>query len=264
MKHLLGLFAADTDWASGNSDHFVAVAEHDFMADSEEEVSFRRGQKINVAPKGCCCVFHTSELLCLELLPVYLHNIRNKWVLGCYFLLMILIQSLRNARFSIFAPLFSELQPRVRGWLLATVDGKKEGLIPANYVKILGKRKGCGVVGKEQDSVSGSVPSVRIPTLPGAPPPPSTASLHPTGQIQEDAWKSQASTTEAVTRKSSELQSDWSVDSTKSSGQGPSVLDSFGFSSGFGGPNALNPADNVMDRTASDILDESMKDAANT
>ncbi|XP_005735198.1 peroxisome biogenesis factor 13 isoform X1 [Pundamilia nyererei] len=35
-----------------------------------------------------------------------------------------------------------ELQPRVRGWLLASVDGETTGLIPANYVKILGKRRG--------------------------------------------------------------------------------------------------------------------------
>ncbi|KAK6188970.1 hypothetical protein SNE40_005037 [Patella caerulea] len=34
-----------------------------------------------------------------------------------------------------------ELQPRVRGWLLASNDGKT-GLIPANYVKVLGKRRG--------------------------------------------------------------------------------------------------------------------------
>ncbi|XP_053488982.1 peroxisome biogenesis factor 13 [Ictalurus furcatus] len=35
-----------------------------------------------------------------------------------------------------------EQQPRVRGWLLASVDGQTTGLIPANYVKILGKRRG--------------------------------------------------------------------------------------------------------------------------
>ncbi|XP_064879083.1 peroxisome biogenesis factor 13 [Oncorhynchus nerka] len=35
-----------------------------------------------------------------------------------------------------------EHQPRVRGWLLASVDGQTTGLIPANYVKILGKRRG--------------------------------------------------------------------------------------------------------------------------
>lgn len=33
-------------------------------------------------------------------------------------------------------------QPRVRGWLLASVDGQTTGLVPANYVKILGRRKG--------------------------------------------------------------------------------------------------------------------------
>ena len=37
---------------------------------------------------------------------------------------------------------FSELQPRVRGWLLASIDGQKSGLVPANYLKILGKRAG--------------------------------------------------------------------------------------------------------------------------
>ncbi|XP_062319447.1 peroxisome biogenesis factor 13 [Osmerus eperlanus] len=35
-----------------------------------------------------------------------------------------------------------ELQPRVRGWLLASVDGQTTGLVPANYVKVLGKRRG--------------------------------------------------------------------------------------------------------------------------
>ncbi|KAL0983748.1 hypothetical protein UPYG_G00132220 [Umbra pygmaea] len=35
-----------------------------------------------------------------------------------------------------------EQQPRVRGWLLASVDGQTTGLVPANYVKVLGKRRG--------------------------------------------------------------------------------------------------------------------------
>uniref|UniRef100_A0A3P9MMU5 Peroxisomal membrane protein PEX13 n=1 Tax=Oryzias latipes TaxID=8090 RepID=A0A3P9MMU5_ORYLA len=35
-----------------------------------------------------------------------------------------------------------EQQPRVRGWLLASVDGQTIGLVPANYVKVLGKRRG--------------------------------------------------------------------------------------------------------------------------
>lgn len=30
-----------------------------------------------------------------------------------------------------------EKQPRMRGWLLATVDGEQEGIIPANYVKVI-------------------------------------------------------------------------------------------------------------------------------
>jgi len=36
----------------------------------------------------------------------------------------------------------AELQPRVRGWLLASVDGQKTGIVPANYVRVLGKRRG--------------------------------------------------------------------------------------------------------------------------
>ncbi|XP_034408633.1 peroxisome biogenesis factor 13 [Cyclopterus lumpus] len=35
-----------------------------------------------------------------------------------------------------------EHQPKVRGWLLASVDGQAAGLVPANYVKVLGKRRG--------------------------------------------------------------------------------------------------------------------------
>ncbi|XP_054885105.1 peroxisome biogenesis factor 13 [Poeciliopsis prolifica] len=75
-----------TNWASGEDDHVVARAEYDFTASSEEEVSLRAGDMLNLAPK--------------------------------------------------------ELQPRVRGWLLASVDGQTTGLVPANYVKILGKRRG--------------------------------------------------------------------------------------------------------------------------
>lgn len=38
-----------------------------------------------------------------------------------------------------------EYQPRVRGWLLGTVDGKSQGIMPANYLKILGKKSGENV-----------------------------------------------------------------------------------------------------------------------
>ena len=40
--------------------------------------------------------------------------------------------------------LVAELQPRVRGWLLASVDGQKQGYVPANRVRVLGKRTGSG------------------------------------------------------------------------------------------------------------------------
>ncbi|KAM9344759.1 peroxisome biogenesis factor 13 [Symphorus nematophorus] len=75
-----------TNWASGEDDHVVARAEYDFSAASEEEISVRAGEMLNLAPK--------------------------------------------------------EQQPRVRGWLLASVDGQTTGLVPANYVKVLGKRRG--------------------------------------------------------------------------------------------------------------------------
>ena len=35
-----------------------------------------------------------------------------------------------------------QLQPPVRDWFLATVDGEKIGLVPANYVKLLGRKRG--------------------------------------------------------------------------------------------------------------------------
>lgn len=75
-----------TNWASGEDDHVVARAEYDFSAASEEEISLRAGDMLNLAPK--------------------------------------------------------EQQPRVRGWLLASLDGQTTGLVPANYVKVLGKRRG--------------------------------------------------------------------------------------------------------------------------
>lgn len=76
----------NTNWASGEDDHVVARAEYDFVAVSDEEISFRAGDMLNLALK--------------------------------------------------------EQQPKVRGWLLASLDGQTTGLIPANYVKILGKRRG--------------------------------------------------------------------------------------------------------------------------
>ncbi|XP_071996684.1 peroxisome biogenesis factor 13 [Engystomops pustulosus] len=76
----------NVNWASGEDDHVVGRAEYDFTATSEEELSFRAGDLLNLAPK--------------------------------------------------------EQQPKVRGWLLGSVDGQTTGFVPANYVKILGKRRG--------------------------------------------------------------------------------------------------------------------------
>lgn len=41
-----------TNWASGEDDHVVARAEYDFSAASEEEISMRVGDMLNLAPKG--------------------------------------------------------------------------------------------------------------------------------------------------------------------------------------------------------------------
>ncbi|XP_027549161.1 peroxisome biogenesis factor 13 isoform X4 [Neopelma chrysocephalum] len=75
-----------SNWASGEDDHVVGRAEYDFNALSEEEISFRAGDMLKLAPK--------------------------------------------------------EQQPKIRGWLLASYDGQTTGLVPANYIKILGKRRG--------------------------------------------------------------------------------------------------------------------------
>lgn len=37
---------------------------------------------------------------------------------------------------------FPELQPRMRGWVLASIDGKTTGIVPLNYIKFLGRRPG--------------------------------------------------------------------------------------------------------------------------
>ena len=65
---------------SGEGEHVIARAEYDFDGEGEEELSFRAGSILRLAPKG--------------------------------------------------------KQPRIRGWLLGTVDGSTEGIVPANYVKV--------------------------------------------------------------------------------------------------------------------------------
>ncbi|XP_027760045.1 peroxisome biogenesis factor 13 isoform X1 [Empidonax traillii] len=83
-----------SNWASGEDDHVVGRAEYDFNALSEEEISFRAGDMLKLAPK--------------------------------------------------------EQQPKIRGWLLASYDGQTTGLVPANYIKILGKRRGRRTVDLEK------------------------------------------------------------------------------------------------------------------
>ncbi|RNA31362.1 peroxisome biogenesis factor 13 [Brachionus plicatilis] len=76
----------DSLWMSAKIDHFIAVSEFDYDALNNDEISFRKGQKIIIAPK--------------------------------------------------------EFQPKLRGWLLGSIDGKTAGIMPANYLKILGKKIG--------------------------------------------------------------------------------------------------------------------------
>ncbi|CAB3405664.1 unnamed protein product [Caenorhabditis bovis] len=72
-------------WATGTGAHYTALAQFDFQASNDQELSFMNGETLRVAPK--------------------------------------------------------EEQPRVRGWLLASsADGSKIGLVPMNYIKILGKK----------------------------------------------------------------------------------------------------------------------------
>ncbi|PIO39089.1 Peroxisomal membrane protein PEX13 [Aquarana catesbeiana] len=46
-----------------------------------------------------------------------------------------------------------EHQPKIRGWLLGSLDGQTTGFVPANYIKILGKRRGrkAGEAEKRQE-----------------------------------------------------------------------------------------------------------------
>ncbi|XP_040035239.2 peroxisome biogenesis factor 13 [Gasterosteus aculeatus] len=97
-------------WASGEDDHVVARAEYDFSAASEEEISLRAGDMLNLAPK--------------------------------------------------------EHQSKVRGWLLASLDGQTTGLVPANYVKVLGKRRGLKHAEMErlaQEQQVNAIPTQGVP-----------------------------------------------------------------------------------------------------
>ncbi|CAL8255266.1 unnamed protein product [Lota lota] len=131
-----------TNWASGEDDHVVARAEYDFSAASEEEISLRAGDMLNLAPK--------------------------------------------------------EHQPRVRGWLLASVDGHTTGLVPANYVKVLGKRKGRKLAELERlaQTQGESSHATQTAVVAGLPPTPSPG-LTP-GLGSATAYASTSASTSAV------------------------------------------------------------------
>lgn len=42
----------DSLWMTGEIDHFIAVSEYDFDSVNVDELSFKRGQRIIIAPKG--------------------------------------------------------------------------------------------------------------------------------------------------------------------------------------------------------------------
>jgi len=48
--------AESSGWSSGVHDHFVAVAEYDFDAQNHDELTFKQGVVLNVAPKGLLIV----------------------------------------------------------------------------------------------------------------------------------------------------------------------------------------------------------------
>ena len=53
---------ATKGWATGDQDHFVAVAEYSYEAENPDELSFQQGNSLNVAPKG------TRSMLLLSIL----------------------------------------------------------------------------------------------------------------------------------------------------------------------------------------------------
>jgi peroxin-13 len=91
-------------WATGQGDHFLAVAQYDFDGMADRELKLRSGQKIRLAPA-------------------------------------------------------SSQPANVKGWVLAS-DGVKIGLVPTNYIKILGKRTG----GSGDSEISMPQPSAHVPS----------------------------------------------------------------------------------------------------
>lgn len=44
-----------------------------------------------------------------------------------------------------------EYQPKIRGWLLGSIDGQTQGMMPANYLKIMGKKQGEADLNKPEE-----------------------------------------------------------------------------------------------------------------
>jgi len=60
------LFVDRSGWTSGVDDHFVAVAEYDFDAQNDDELSFKQGSLLTIAPKGVLPLFILFAILYLE------------------------------------------------------------------------------------------------------------------------------------------------------------------------------------------------------
>ena len=93
---------------------------------------------------------------------------------------------------------FPEHQPRVRGWLLASADGQTTGLVPANYVKVLGKRRGRKLAELERlaQAQGESAPATQTASVAGLPSTPSP-SITP-GLGSATAYASTFASTSAV------------------------------------------------------------------
>ncbi|XP_066272787.1 peroxisomal membrane protein PEX13-like [Branchiostoma lanceolatum] len=89
-----------------------------------------------------------------------------------------------------FAP--KDLQPKVRGWLLASLDGQASGLVPANYITIMGKRRGRKHVLQEQQQQQ-QQPLEQAEAQAAAPPEQDQTTLDDTFQMVQDTAPSSRS-----------------------------------------------------------------------
>ncbi|KAG7171671.1 Peroxisomal membrane protein PEX13-like [Homarus americanus] len=119
LSSLAPTIAKNRNWLQGRGEHYAAVAKYNFEAGNRNELTFRAGQALFLAPK--------------------------------------------------------DQQPNVRGWLLAS-NKNQCGLVPANYIKILGLQSGISRPAECQSEVQGGRPLIsnassrivasRIPDIP--------------------------------------------------------------------------------------------------